>query len=144
MNVFSLMEMVAAIENTSDSVQLFLKNAMSDILYRTKGSIQLPGCYELDAVLSTGILQETDGKYSFSESAKKKARKLYTYLVRKFDTELYFDPETCQTIDIPKGAVFVGTIDVSSGESSISLHFPDDEVTELLDLFGVNPCKKWP
>ena len=42
---------------------------------------------------------------------------------------------------IPKGAQFVAF--VSLGGSSLSLIFPDDEITELLDYYGVNRCKGW-
>lgn len=143
MIVFGLTDMVAAIENTSDSVQLFLKNALRNILYKARGPIELVGCAELDAIISCEILNEIDGKYDVSISAKKNARKLYTYLVRKFDTDIYLDPETCQEVAIPKGATFMCSMSVDDGASSLALQFPDDEVTELLDLFGSNPCKNW-
>lgn len=143
MENMSLMDMASAIENTSDSTQLFLKDALKDIFYRTKGPIALTDCSELETILSIGILQQTDGKYDVSEQARKKIRKLYTYLIRKFDTESYLDPHTFEMVAFPKGASFTGTISVISGETVVAPQFPDDEVTALLDMFDSNPCKYW-
>ena len=44
--------------------------------------------------------------------------------------------------EIPKGASFVATMPVGSG-ASLSVEFPDDEITALLDLYGVNRCHEW-
>lgn len=60
------------------------------------------------------------------------SRKLYTYLNRRDVTEE----------GIPKGAEYVATITIGSG-SSLSLEFPDDEITALLDHYGVNRCRTW-
>lgn len=142
MEILSLMDMVSAIENTADSTQIFLKDAMKEILYKSKGPATLTFCSELESIVSIGILQQTEGKYDISNAARKQARKLYTYLVRKFDTEPYLN-EDCEMIEVPKGSIFECVVDVSSGKSSLSLQFPDDEITALLDLFDSNPCKYW-
>ena len=68
------------------------------------------------------------------------SRKLYTYLNRRDSVECYLDEEMNER-EIPKGAQFVSTVSNGSG-SSLSLEFPDDEITALLDRYGVNRCKK--
>lgn len=65
------------------------------------------------------------------------SRKLCTYLSRKYETEPYFDPETCETRDVPKGMIIESTV----GESGVTVHYPDDEITELLDHYGCNRCR---
>lgn len=143
MEILSLMDMVSDIENLSNNTQTFLKEALKNILYQTKGATLLISGADLEAILAIGILQEIDGKYDVSNRAKKNARKLYTYLTRKFDKESYLDAETFELVDIPKGSTFVSKINVMSGENSLSLEFPDDEITALLDMFDSNPCKYW-
>lgn len=74
----------------------------------------------------------------------KSRKKIYTYMRRKFDTDLYFDPNTGETRNIPAGAEFSVSIDLGVTGASVGiavLSFPDDEVTELLDQYGANPCR---
>jgi hypothetical protein len=137
-----LLELVSTIENLTEDCQRVLLRALKEILYRQKGPAKLKNCFELDKVVEIGILVYDGGRYDVTETAKKRIRKLYTYLIRKYDSESYFDPETCSFLDIPKGAEFVDTMDVSSGKTTLRLKFPDDDVTALLDLFGTNRCNK--
>lgn len=69
------------------------------------------------------------------------SRKLYTYLNRRDGVECYLDEEMTER-EIPKGAQFVNTVSIGSG-ASLSLEFPDDEITALLDRHGVNRCRTW-
>ncbi len=143
MDFLSLTDIVSSIENLSDSTQLFLKKALKDILFGTKRPIVLTECSEKEELLSLGVLAETSGKYELNEKWNRNAKKLYSYLSRKFDKESYLDPETFEPIDIPKGSTFVCEMGIASGENTLFLQFPDDEVTALLDLFDSNPCKYW-
>lgn len=70
-----------------------------------------------------------------SEEFKKSARKTYTYLIRKYDTEEIYNPETDTFIKIPKGAELVISIDALTGEQNSSYKFPQDEVTRLLEKY---------
>ena len=76
-----------------------------------------------------------------SDNFARVSRKLYTYLNRRDSVECYLDEEMTEH-EIPKGAQFVKTVSIGSG-SSLSLAFPDDEITALLDLYGVNRCRTW-
>ena len=139
----NLKDLVSIIENMTDDAQMYLKNALLEILYRKKDPLKLKPSDNLQAVLDAGILQTVDGGYTIAPTAKKKIRKLYTYLIRKFDTEEYYDPDKNEMVPIPKGSEFVCTITPADGTSKLTLQFPADEVTALLDLFGTNPCDKW-
>jgi hypothetical protein len=66
------------------------------------------------------------------------SRKIYTYLNRRDGVECYLD-EQMNEREIPKGAQFIAT---GSG-SSLFLEFPNDEITALLDHYGVNRCRMW-
>ena len=77
-----------------------------------------------------------------SDDFLKSARKIYTYLNRRNENESYYDPDLGRFVDIPKGSQFVATVTIGGG-SSLSLEFPDDEITELLDRHGVNRCRGW-
>ena len=138
----NLQELVSITENLTEDCQKVLFAALKEILYRQKGPAKIKQCNELDRIVEIGILDHVDGRYAIAEMAKKKIRKLYTYLVRKFDVEYYFDPEAGENKAIPKGAEFVCTMSLGGG-SRLSLQFPDDDVTAMLNLFGVNRCDNW-
>lgn len=66
-------------------------------------------------------------------------RKIYTYLLRRNSTDTQIDGDG-NCLEIPHGAEFSVSVDLMKGVSALSLSFPDDEITHLLDHFGVNPC----
>ena len=135
-------ELVSTLENLTDECQRALWEALKEIIYRQKGPAKLKPSYELDCIVDIGLLVFIDGRYAVPEMAKKKIRKLYTYLVRKFDDELYYDPDCNEYRSYPKGAEFVCTVDMN-GETKLSIQFPDDDVTAMLNLFGTNRCDNW-
>lgn len=137
-----LRELVSLAENLTDDCQRVLLESLKEIIYRQKCPAKLKHCVELDRIVDIGIIDNVNGRYSIAETAKKNIRKLYTYLSRKFDTVPFFDPEACQVVDIPKGANFVSTLDVFTMKMKLHLEFPDDEITDLLNLFGTNRCNK--
>ncbi len=138
-----LQELVATTENLTDDCQRVLLASLKEILFRQKGPAKLKPCNDLECIVKIGLLVNEDGRYAVQEAAKKKIRKLYTYLLRKFDVDIYWDPHTGEDKTIPKGAEFVGAITVGKG-IDIIVQFPDDEVTEMLNLFGTNRCDNWP
>ena len=138
-----LQELVSITENLTDDCQQVLWGALKEILYRQKGPAKLKPCGELDRIVEIGLLTYDDGRYAVAETAKKRIRKLYTYLVRKFDVALFFDPEDGMTKEIPKGAEFVSVLDFSAGKMKLVIKFPDDDVTAMLNLFGTNRCDNW-
>lgn len=69
-------------------------------------------------------------------------KKVYIYLGRKFEDEQYFDPESGGCITYPKGAAFSAAIR-PDGSSVLSVSFPDDEITALLDKYDCNRCRTW-
>ena len=138
-----LQELVSITENLTDDCQRVLWQSLKEILFRQKCAAILKPCTELDNIVRVGLLVCEDGRYAVPDEIKKRIRKLYTYLVRKFDVEHYWDPESGENRAIPKGAEFVCAISLD-GRSQLALQFPDDEVTELLDLFSTNRCHNWP
>lgn len=68
-------------------------------------------------------------------------RKAYIYLTRKFETVPYYDADRDETVDIPQGSEFVASVTMAG--NSLSLRFPDDEITVLLDAHDCNPCRNW-
>lgn len=137
-----LREMVSAIENMTDGCQEVLLETLKEILYRQKGPAKIRHRAELDCIVNVGILVYNDGRYAIADNAKKKIRKLYTYLLRKFGVESCFDPNTGEMREIPKGAEFECTVSMD-GSTTLELKFPDDDVTEMLNLFGTNRCGTW-
>lgn len=63
-----------------------------------------------------------------SDNFVKVSRKLYTYLNRR-DGSL-------------DGVQFIATVSIDC-TTSVSMEFPDDEITALLDHYGVNRCRTW-
>ena len=138
----NLHELVSILENLTDDCQRVLRGALKEILYRQKGPAKLKQSCELDRVVDIGLLVCENERYDVPIPAKKKIRKLYTYLVRKFDDEMYYDPDSNEYKTFPKGAEFVCTVDMD-GRSKLSVQFPDDDVTALLNLYGTNRCANW-
>jgi hypothetical protein len=68
---------------------------------------------------------------TFSQNFEKAKRRVYSYLLRKYDWDSYYN-EDMQEFVYPHGAKF--------GDSS-ECYFPNDEITNLLDLYGHNRCK---
>lgn len=80
-----------------------------------------------------------------ADKFKKPSRKMYTYLNRRNEVEYYYDEDMVERT-IPKGAqrVLSGALFGSSNDKpSLSLEFPNDEITDLLDQYGVNRCRTW-
>ncbi len=69
-------------------------------------------------------------------------RKVYTYLLRKLTDDYTMDVNSGELMRIPHGSEFSVTVTIG-GVSSLRLSFPDDEITELLDLHGANRCRTW-
>lgn len=94
--------------------------------------------------LATAGLVEDLGRGSVGPSASLHgcARRLLTYLMRKFENSEYFDPDAGEMVPCPHGAEYVATVDACTGASG-GWEFPADDVTVLLDFYGVNRCRGW-
>ncbi len=84
--------------------------------------------------------------FRFSDDFQTAQKKVYSYLRRKYEWEFFYT-EDMEKIKYPRGAKFEDvTIDISSdGTTQLSgnphiCHFPNDEITRLLTLFGHNRC----
>lgn len=83
--------------------------------------------------------------FRFVANFKTAQRRVYTYLLRKYDWETYYNEEM-EEIRYPHGAKFEDfsiTVSLSGTQQSGNpnvCHFPDDEVTKLLTLYGHNRC----
>lgn len=86
----------------------------------------------------------------FSSDFQKNRRGLYSYLLRKYDWDFYCDGEM-RRFRYPHGAKFESvdiTITIEPDGAHICnsygnpnmCHFPDDEITTLLTLYGHNRC----
>lgn len=140
-----LRDIVATVENMPDKSQVYLKNTLLNMIFRGKDPIKLNQTKERDDVLESGILvPDESGLFTVASNAKHKIRKLYTYLIRKFDTESVFEANSGEMIEIPKGSRPYVSFSLSGENAGAGLEFPDDEVTVMLDLFGTNRCKDWP
>ena len=73
--------------------------------------------------------------FTFSDIFTKGKRKVYTYLLRKFDWDKIFivreNNSSCE-VSYPHGALFETDPNIC--------YFPDDETTYLLTLYGCNRC----
>lgn len=109
----------------------FSKNARLDVLI---GWIceNVPGAAE--------IFPEAEA-VRLSDPFLKPARKIYTYLNRRNESEMYVD-EDGEVRELPKGSQLVATVKIGGG-TELSIAFPDDEITALLDQYGVNRCRGW-
>jgi hypothetical protein len=88
--------------------------------------------------------------FKFAENFQISQRRVYSYLLRKYDWAIYYNAEM-QRMRYPRGAQFGGlTISVSiekDGHTSVNrsgnpdmCYFPDDKITQLLTIYGHNRC----
>lgn len=73
-----------------------------------------------------------------------KYRKMYIYLLRKYDLDYYYD-ENMEEHAIPHGAVtsLAVEIGINGASSSLTLQFPEDDITEQLNKYHANRCDNW-
>ena len=144
MTVLTLEEAVGRVEGLTLSDQQLLRSILSDLLYKKKPVRELKAGEDPGALLDAGLAVQVDDPPGFAADPAlgKVGRKLCTYLTRRNESEAYYDPDLDRFVDIPKGSRFSAVVSISGG-SSLSLSFPDDEITELLDLHGVNRCRTW-
>ena len=141
--MYSLSESVALVEKLDINEQRKLRELLSEAVYKKQLIHKKKRGEDFTALVSAGFLvkiDEPDGVI-LDSNLEKVRKKLCTYLSRRNEVDSYLDEEM-KTHEIPKGAQFVATARIGS-RSSLSLEFPDDDITELLDQYGVNRCRGW-
>lgn len=135
-------EAVAAAEGLALEDQLLLRLLLSEAVYKKQTVHKKRPRERYDGLIGAGFVVEVDDPAGIvlDPCLEKVRKKLCTYLSRRNESENCVD-ENGVPYTIPKGAQFVAS--VSLGGSSLSLVFPDDEITALLDHYGVNRCKGW-
>ena len=138
----TLPEAVAAVELLAPEDQIFLRLLLSEAVYKKQPVHKKRPREKYDGLIGAGLVVEVDDPAGIvlDPCLEKVRKKLCTYLSRRNESESCVD-ENGEPYTIPKGAQFVAS--VSLGGSTLLLAFPDDEITELLDYYGVNRCKGW-
>lgn len=137
---------VAAVEKLVAEDQALLHSVLSEAVYKKAPyhKIRRGECF--DALIAADFVVAIDDPVGVivHDDLAKLRRKLCTYLSRRNEDESYLD-ENMEEHRIPKGAQFVATVTIgaSGTGTSLVLEFPDDEITALLDQYGVNRCRGW-
>jgi len=141
--MLSLFEAVEKVEALDPAGQDLLRAVLVESVYKKAPFHKVKRGEDFGALISAGLVLQIDEPAGvvLSGDLEKVRRKLCTYLSRRNDVERYLD-EDLNEHEIPKGSQFVATVTIGGG-SSLSLEFPDDEITELLDRYGVNRCRGW-
>lgn len=141
--MFDLKSAVAVVESLALDDQKLLRSLLSEAVYKKVPFHKIKKGEDLSALMSAGLVVIVDDPAGavLDPSLDKVRKKLCTYLSRRNEVERYFDEELVEH-EIPKGSQFVATITIGTG-SVLSLEFPDDEITALLDQYGVNRCRGW-
>ena len=141
--MFDLKSAVAVVESLALDDQKLLRSLLSEAVYKKAPFHKIKKSEDLGALVSAGLVVIVDDPAGavLDPSLDKVRKKLCTYLSRRNEVERYFDEELVEH-EIPKGSQFVATITIGTG-SVLSLEFPDDEITALLDQYGVNRCRGW-
>lgn len=140
----SLEEAVDILETLPVSSQLVLKNTLLNKLFRKRETYKQKKPDGVAELIASGlVIDASDGAVSISDQLVNCKRKLYTYLLRKYEDE-GFITETGKLYEYPHGANVILSSKVDeTGERKISFEFPDDEVTRLLDKYGANRCRDY-
>ena len=141
--MLSLSEAVEKVEALDPAGQDLLRAVLVESVYKKAPFHKVKRGEDFGALISAGLVLQIDEPAGvvLSGDLEKVRRKLCTYLSRRNDVERYLD-EDLNEHEIPKGSQFVATVTIGGG-SSLALEFPDDEITELLDRYGVNRCRGW-
>ena len=141
--MLSLSEAVEKVEALDPAGQDLLRAVLVESVYKKAPFHKVKRGEDFGALISAGLVLQIDEPAGvvLSRDLEKVRRKLCTYLNRRNDVERYLD-EDLNEHEIPKGSQFVATVTIGGG-SSLALEFPDDEITELLDRYGVNRCRGW-
>lgn len=140
--MMTLPEAVAAVEGLTLEDQTLLRLLLSEAVYKKQTVHKKRPREQYDSLISAGFVVEVDDPVGIvlDPCLEKVRKKLCTYLSRRNESESCVD-ENGEPYTVPKGAQFVASVSLSG--SSLSLVFPDDEITALLDHYGVNRCKGW-
>ncbi len=141
--MLALSEAVEKVEALDLAGQDLLRTVLVEAVYKKAPFHKVKRGEDFGTLISAGLVLQIDDPAGvvLSGDLEKVRRKLCTYLSRRNDVERYLD-EDLNEHEIPKGSQFVATVTIGGG-SSLSLEFPDDEITELLDRYGVNRCRGW-
>lgn len=138
----TLLEAVAAVEGLGLEDQILLRLLLSEAVYKKQTVRKKRPREKYDGLIGAGFVVEVDDPAGIvlDPCLEKVRKKLCTYLSRRNESESCVG-ENGEPYTIPKGAQFVASVSLSC--STLSLAFPDDEITALLDQYGVNRCKGW-
>lgn len=143
MRALKLSEAVDRVETLGVSDQRLLRSILVDLVYKKKAARASKACEDFSALEAAGLVVRVDDPAGFAVAPDlcKVGRKLCTYLTRRNETDSYYDPDRGM-VDYPKGAELCGVMGLQ-GPAVWHAEFPDDEITALLDLHGVNRCRTW-
>lgn len=141
--IYELKDAVATVELLSVEDQCLLRSLLSEAVYKKMPVHKIKKGEKFDSLISAELVVPIDEPIGvvLDPKLEKVRKKLCTYLSRRNEVDHYFDEELVEH-EIPKGSKFVATITIGVG-SSLLLEFPDDEITALLDQYGVNRCRGW-
>ena len=137
----NLKQVVAAVEELAVPDQQLLRAVLSEALYKKAAFHKIGRSENFDTLIAAGLVEKIDDPPGVILSGELGTvrKKLCTYLMRRNENDSYIDEDGIER-EIPKGSQFTATVTLG-GE--VSLSFPDDEITELLDQYGVNRCRRW-
>lgn len=141
--MYDLKNAVAVVESLALDDQCLLRTLLSEAIYKKVPVHKIKKGESFGGLISAGLVIPVDEPIGvvLDPKLEKVRKKLCTYLSRRNEVEHYFDEDLVEH-EIPKGSQFVANIAIGAG-SSLSLEFPDDEITALLDQYGVNRCRGW-
>ena len=141
--MMSLMDAVAVVETLDVADQRKLRSLLSEALYKKQPVHKIRRGEQFDALVASGLVVKIDDPDAvvLSDQLGKVRKKLCTYLSRRNESEPCVD-ENGDPYTIPSGASFVAAASLSE-PPALSIVFPEDEITALLDLHGVNRCRGW-
>lgn len=143
----TLKQAVSDVEKLSVDDQRLLRVILSEAVYKKASYHKIKRGESFGDLIAAGFVVPVDDPVGvvLSDDLATVRRKLCTYLSRRNENDSYYDPELDRFVEFPKGAQFTATVTVGTAGSgtSLVLEFPDDEITELLDHYGVNRCRGW-
>jgi hypothetical protein len=159
-NQFTIEEAVDLLEKLEDNHQDLIKTFLYENIYHNQDDLHIDATPDIEPLLSCPLLEWSAlsaEKISlrFSEKFKNRRRSVYSYLLRKYDWDYYWN-EDMHELKYPHGArlgdfsiMFIVGLNQENPEQNLNVqnnysnkyYFPNDKITKLLDLYGCNRCK---
>lgn len=143
--------LIEQVDDPTTAIQAFKRNRIIELLdahnitgFKRNSSLKNLAQWCSENIQNFADIFPSVATFRFSDIFQSGQRKIYTYLLRKYDDQTVLVPDSTGRLielNIPYGSTNILTLS-ASGNRELTGKFPDDKVTQLLTQYGHNRCLK--